>query len=74
MSRLFWIAGLSFAVLFYGAWTILIVYAGITHRHLNSTGLVMLVSHGYVAWITLRYLLQKIKDGGPASDMQSDSN
>ena len=55
MTRILWIVGLSTALFIFGGWTILIVYAGISHRHLNSKGIVMLVCDGYVAWITFQY-------------------
>jgi hypothetical protein len=67
MTRILWIVGLSTALLFFGGWTILIVYAGISHRHLNSKGIVMLVCNGYVAWITFRYLRQKISERKPSA-------
>jgi hypothetical protein len=62
MTRILWIAGLSFALLVYGAWTVVIVYAWISHKHLNSKGIVMLAGSGYVAWITFKYLREKISE------------
>jgi len=74
MIRILWITGLSLALFFFGGWTILIIYAGISHRHLNSTGIAMLASNGYVAWITLQYLRQKISERKPTSIVPVDSN
>lgn len=73
MTRLLWIIGLSIALLVYGGWTIGIIYAGISREHLNSRGVVMLIFNGYVAWITLQYLIQKICE--PRTPVSStDSN
>jgi hypothetical protein len=62
MTRILWISGLSLSLLVFGGWTILILFAAITHRHLNQKGLLMLVCDGYVAWITFNYLRQKLRD------------
>ncbi len=75
MTRILWIIGLSFALFVFGGWTILVVIAGITHRHLNQKGLVMLLSNAYVVWITFNYLRQKISEGSkPRSTTLVDSN
>ena len=74
MTRILWIAGLSLALVVFGGWTAFIIYAGISHRHLNSKGIVMLAGNGYVAWITLQYLRQKIGERKPASTIPVDSN
>lgn len=65
MTRVLWIIGLSFALLVFGGWTVVILIAGITHKHLNRTGLMMLVANGYLAWIILKYLRQKISAARP---------
>jgi hypothetical protein len=64
MTRIFWIVGLSIALLFYGAWIVVIVTTGITHRHLNHKGVVMLISDAYIVWITYHYLRQKLTEHG----------
>jgi hypothetical protein len=74
MTRILWIAGLSIALFVFGGWTVVIVYAGISHRHLNSRGLVMLVCNGYVAWITFQYLRHKISERKAESIVPVDSN
>jgi hypothetical protein len=74
MTRILWIVGLSTALFVFGGWTILIVYAGISHRHLNSKGIVMLVCNTYVAWITLQYLRQKIGERKPSAIDPVDSH
>jgi hypothetical protein len=74
MTRILWITGLSLALFVFGGWTIVIIYAGISHRHLNSKGIAMLASDGYVAWITLLYLRQKISECKPTSIVPVDSN
>jgi hypothetical protein len=73
MTRILWIIGLSLALFVFGGATILTIYAGITHRHLNSKGLVMLVGGGYVAWITLQYLRLKIGERKPPPIIPVDS-
>lgn len=74
MTRILWIVGLSLALLVFGGWTILIVHAGISYRHLNSKGIAMLVCDGYIAWITFQYLRQKIGERRPASIPPVDPN
>jgi hypothetical protein len=74
ITRILWIVGLSFAFLFFGAWTIVIIYAGISHRHLNPKGIFMLLSDGYVAWITFQYLCQKIAERKSAPVGPGNSN
>ena len=53
MTRILWISGLSLSLLVFGGWTILILFAAITHRHLNQKGLLMLVCDAYITWILL---------------------
>lgn len=65
MTRILWIIGLSVALFVFGGWTIAILIAGITHRHLNTRGLVMLWGNGYIAWITFQYLREKIREPKP---------
>jgi len=74
MTRILWIVGLSIALFVFGGWTIGITYAGISHKHLNSKGIVMLACNGYVAWITFQYLRQKIGERRPGSIRPVDSN
>ena len=71
MTRILWITGLSIALFVFGGWTILIVYVGISHRHLNLKGIEMLVCNGFVAWITIQYLRQKISERKPFSRVSS---
>jgi hypothetical protein len=59
MKRILWLAGLSFALLVFGALTIIIAFAGITHRHLNARGLLMLLGNGCIAWMIFRELRQR---------------
>jgi hypothetical protein len=73
MNRILWIAGLSFALLFYGAGTIGILYAGISHRHLNLTGVALLAYFSCISWFTFQYLRQKIRDGRLESASAPDS-
>lgn len=74
MTRALWIVGLLFALFFFGGSTIVIIYAGISHRHLNPKGIVMLIGNGYVAWIAFQYLRQKIAERKSVSIAATDSN
>ncbi len=74
MTRILGIVGLSFALFFFGSWTIVIIYAGISHRHLNLKGIAMLVCDSYVAWITFQFLRQKIAERKSTSTTTVDSN
>jgi len=57
-----WIVGLIFALCVFSTFTLGILYALVSRRHLNETGWVMLVSNGYIVWITFCYLRQKIAE------------
>jgi hypothetical protein len=72
MTRLFWIVGLLVALLVYGSITFICIVALIKHRHLNLTGITMLLGNGYVSWITLKYLLFKIGVVRPEPSAQDD--
>ena len=74
MTRILWIIGLSIALLVFGGWTILIVYAGISHRHLNSKGLAMLICNGGGAWFIFQQLRQTIRERKPTRPYPVDSN
>jgi hypothetical protein len=63
MTRFLWFAGLSLALIVFGGWTVGILCVGISHRHLSSKAIVMLVANGYVAWITFQYLRQNLAKG-----------
>jgi hypothetical protein len=65
MTRILWIVGLIFALLVYGGISVIGVIALISHRHLNQTGIILLLSNGYVTWITFRYLVLKIRRAEP---------
>ncbi|MDE3202005.1 MAG: hypothetical protein KGN79_13905 [Acidobacteriota bacterium] len=62
MARRIWIIGLTFALFFYGAFSLVIIFALISRRHLNWTGWSMFVGNGYILWITYWYLRQKIAE------------
>jgi hypothetical protein len=67
--RIFWIVGLSLALLEFGGIAVGLAFRGVTHRDLSGKGFFMLLANGYVAWIVFRCLLQKIarpKVGRPA--------
>jgi hypothetical protein len=70
--RIFWIVGLSLALLEFGGIGVGIAFRGMTHRDLSGKGLFMLLANGYVAWIIFQYLLQKI--ARPKVSRPADSN
>jgi hypothetical protein len=70
--RIFWIVGLSLAVLEFGVIALGIAFRGVTHGDLSGKGFFMLLANGYTAWITFQYLLQKI--ARPKVDRPADSN
>jgi hypothetical protein len=57
--RIFWIVGLSLAVLEFGGIAVGIGFRGVTHRDLSGKGFFMLLANGYVAWMIFQYLLKK---------------
>lgn len=69
MTRIFWIVGLSIALLMFGGMTVLCVIALITHRHLNIKGWTMLVFGGYTAWLMFRCLRSAILYGDPTKSL-----
>lgn len=60
MKRVFWIVGLSLALLEFGGIAVGIAFRGISHRDLSGRGLFMLWANGYVAWMIIQYLLKEI--------------
>ena len=70
--RIFWIAGLSLALLEFGGITAGVTFSVISHRHLSSKGLMALLANGYGTWVIARYLLEKIRE--PKLDRLLDSN
>ncbi|MGH9596052.1 MAG: hypothetical protein ACRD3K_04550 [Edaphobacter sp.] len=72
MRRIFWIVGLSIALLEFGGITVGISFIGITHRDLSGKGFFRLLANGYMAWIIFQYLLQKITR--PKTSRAVDSN
>ncbi|MEO6805378.1 MAG: hypothetical protein ABI286_09675 [Edaphobacter sp.] len=72
MRRIFWVVGLSLALLEFGGIAVGIAFRGITHRDLSGKGFFMLLANGYVAWIVFEYLRQKI--ARPKVNRSADSN
>ncbi len=73
VKRIFWIVALLFALVVFGGWTIVIVYAGIRHRHLNGKGFLMLFSDGYVAWIIFNELCRRVSESPSNHARKPDS-
>jgi threonine/homoserine/homoserine lactone efflux protein len=59
MSRRFWIAGLTFALLVWGGVTLGILYETLTHQ-IDAKGWLMVAGNGYIMWITFQYLRTKL--------------
>ena len=69
--RIFWILGLSLALLEFGGITAGTAFRGISHKHLSSNGFMMLLANGVVTWLIVQYLLEKIRE--PKIDRLLDS-
>jgi hypothetical protein len=61
MKKALWIVGLAFALLVFGGWTVLVIYAGLSRGHLNSKGIIMLICDGYTAWFLYSELRQMVR-------------
>jgi NO-binding membrane sensor protein with MHYT domain len=70
MTRILWIIGLVVAIFVYTGMTALCFLAWITHKHLNLTGFVMLVTNVVAAFLTLGYLRVKLREQRTASSQE----
>ncbi len=70
--RIFWIVGLSLALLEFGGFAVGIAVIGASHRHLSNKGFMMLLANGFATWAIARYLFEKIRE--PKLDRHVDSN
>ena len=66
MTRRFWIAGLLVALFVYGGFAFMCAIALLRHHHLNMKGWIVLTCGGYICWITVAFLRQKIAEGRKA--------
>lgn len=61
MTRVLWIIGLSIALLMFGGFTILCIVGLVSRHHLNSTGVIILLSNACISWLLLDYMRLKIR-------------
>jgi len=62
MLRVLWIVGLSLSLIVFGGFTVMCVIGLILRHHLNATGVVVLLSNGFVSWMIVDYLMLKIRE------------
>jgi hypothetical protein len=72
MTRTLWIIGLVGAIIFFAGMTTVCMVAWITHKHLNLTGFVMLMTNAFALLLTLGYLRVKLRERTPASAQEGD--
>jgi hypothetical protein len=65
MIRIFWIVGLSIALVMFSGLVIICLVALVTHRHLNLKGWVMLILGAYAIKAVYAWLRSAIKYGDP---------
>jgi hypothetical protein len=68
MIRIFWIIGLSVALLVFSGFVVICLFALITHRHLNSKGWMMLVSNAIAVRFIFAGLRSAIRYGDPTKE------
>ena len=74
MSRIFWMIGLSIAVLVFGFFTFgPIGYTIVRHRPVHVVALLRIGLNGYVTWVTFWYLVQKVSRHKACSESGSVS-
>jgi hypothetical protein len=61
VTRTLWIVGLSISLLVFGGFTAMCVIGLIFRHHLNGTGVVVLLSNGFISWMIVDYLRLKIR-------------
>jgi hypothetical protein len=70
MIRIFWIIGLSIALLVFSGFVITCLFALITHRHLNFTGWIMLIGNAIGVKFIFAGLRSAIRYGDPTKDVR----
>jgi hypothetical protein len=73
MTRIFWIIGLSIALLVFSGIVIICLVAFITHRHLNFTGWTMLVFNAIGVRFIFAGLRSAIRYGDPTREVRDQS-
>jgi hypothetical protein len=74
MTRILWIMLLVISLFVFTCFTILCVVAWVTHRHLNSTGIAMLMANGYAAWFLLGLLRKEVRERHTVKNSPAGSN
>jgi hypothetical protein len=74
MTRILWIVLLAIGLFVFTGFTILCVVAWITHKHLNSTGIAMLVANGCAAWFLLGLLRKEVRERRAVKNSPAGSN
>lgn len=74
MLKVFWIVGLSIGLLVFGGFTAMCVIGLILRHHLNTTGVVVLISNGFISWMIVDYLILKIREPRKAQLPSSETS
>jgi hypothetical protein len=61
MKRTVYLVLLVLSLFVFGGFAFLAAWAGITHRHLNSKGVLILFANAYVCWMVIGELRAKIR-------------
>jgi uncharacterized membrane protein len=73
MVRVLWIIGLSISLLVFGGFTVMCVIGLILRHHLNGTGVVVLLSNGFISWMIVDYMRLKIREPKRAQPPASET-
>jgi hypothetical protein len=73
MIRIFWIIGLSIALLVFSGFVVLCLFALITHRHLNFRGWGMLIFGAFAVRFVFEGLRSAIRYGDPTRKVRHQS-
>ena len=57
-----WIIGLSVALLVFGGFAVMCIAGLILRHHLSATGIIALLSNGFISWMVVDYLILKIRE------------
>ena len=74
MTRALWIVGLSISLLVFGGFTAMCVIGLIFRHHLNATGVVILLSNGFISWMIVDYLRLKVREPRKAQLPSSETS
>lgn len=74
MARLFWIVGLSIALIVFAGFLTICIVVLVTHRHLNLTGWTTLLVGGYAVKFIFERLRSAIRYGDPTADLSKNKS